>query len=97
MKVNVLIPTIRKLYGLLPPRYRMYWGLLILFSIGFSLVETIGISAIMPFISVASNPELLDSGLYGRVFDFVGVQQRETFIIYFGIAIIVFYMFRAVY
>ena len=96
MRVTVLIPTIRKLYGLLSRKHRKYWGLLILFSIGFSLVETIGISAIMPFISVASNPDLLSSGLYGRVFDFVGVPQRE-FIIYFGIAIIVFYMFRAVY
>jgi len=50
----------------------------------------------MPFISVASNPELLDSGLYKRVLDFVGIPQGE-FIVYFGIAIIVFYMFRAVY
>jgi len=96
MKANVLIPTIRKLYGLLSRKHRIYWGFLILLSIGFSLVETIGISAIMPFISVASNPELLDEGLYRRAFDFVGLPHRE-FIIYFGIAIIVFYMFRAVY
>jgi len=97
MKINIVIPTIRKLYGLLSRKHRMYWGFVILLSIGFSLVETIGISAIMPFISVASNPDLLDSGLYKRLFDIVGVQQRETFIILFGIAIIVFYMLRAVY
>ncbi|MCL2192477.1 MAG: ABC transporter ATP-binding protein/permease [Treponema sp.] len=97
MKVNVLIPTIRKMYGLLSRKHRVYWGLMILLSIGFSLVETIGISAIMPFISVASNPDLLDSGIYKRLFDIVGVQERETFIILFGIAIIVFYIFRAVY
>ena len=96
MRASVLIPTIRKLYGLLPRKYRTYWGLLVLLGIGFSLIETIGISAIMPFISVASNPELLDSGLYKRVLDFVGIPQGE-FIVYFGIAIIVFYMFRAVY
>ena len=96
MKASVLIPTIRKLYGLLSRKHRIYWGLAIVLSIGFSLVETIGISAIMPFISIASNPELLDSGLYRRVFDFVGVGHRE-FVIYFGIAIIVFYMFRAAY
>ena len=96
MRASFLIPTIRKLYGLLPRKYRTYWGLLVLLGIGFSLIETIGISAIMPFISVASNPELLDSGLYKRVLDFVGIPQGE-FIVYFGIAIIVFYMFRAVY
>jgi len=96
MKVNIIISTIRKLYGLLSRKHRTYWGLVILLSIGFSLVETIGISAIMPFISVASNPDLLDSGLYRRAFDIVGVPHRE-FVIYFGIAIIVFYIFRAVY
>jgi len=97
MKVNVLIPTIRKMYGLLPRKHRVYWGFMILLSIGFSLIETIGISAIMPFISIASNPDLLNSGIYKRLFDIVGVQERETFIILFGIAIIVFYIFRAVY
>jgi len=96
MKVNIIISTIRKLYGLLSRKHRTYWGLVILLSIGFSLVETIGISAIMPFISVASNPDLLDSGLYRRAFDIVGVPHRD-FVIYFGIAIIVFYIFRAVY
>jgi len=97
MKASVLFPTARKLYGLLSRRHRMYWVFLILLSIGFSLVETIGISAIMPFISVASNPELLESGIYERLFGFFGMQQRETFVIYFGIAIIAFYMLRAAY
>jgi len=46
---------------------------------------------------VASNPELLDSGLYKRAFDFVGLDDRQAFIILFGIVIIVFYMVRAVY
>jgi len=97
MKINVILSAIRKLYGLLSRKHRRYWCLLILLTIGFSLVETIGISAIMPFISVASNPDLLDSGLYRRVFDIIGIEQREMFIIYFGIAIIVFYIFRASY
>ena len=78
-------------------RHRVYWGLLVLFAIGFSLVETLGISAIMPFISIASNPGLLDTGNYKLAFDFIGIQQKETFIVYFGIAIIIFYLFRAVY
>jgi ATP-binding cassette subfamily B protein/ATP-binding cassette subfamily C protein len=97
MKINILIPIFRKLYSLFPPKHRLYWGLLILFTIGFSLVETLGISAIMPFISIASNPELLDSGTYKKAFDLFHIQQKQTFIIYFGIAIIAFYIFRAVY
>ena len=68
-----------------------------LLTIGFSLVETLGISAIMPFISIASNPDLLDSGMYKKAFDFLGMRQKEPFIINFGFAIIVFYFFRAFY
>jgi len=97
MKANVILPTIRQLYGLLPRKHKTYWGLLILLSIGFSLVETIGVSAIMPFISMATTPEVLDSDFYKRLFDFFGIQQTEMFIIYFGIAIIAFYVFRAIY
>jgi ATP-binding cassette subfamily B protein/ATP-binding cassette subfamily C protein len=97
MKINILIPIVKKLYKLLSSKHKVYWGLLIVFTIGFSLIETLGISAIMPFISIASNPSLLDTGIYKKIFDFIGIQQTETFIFYFGIAIIVFYVFRAIY
>ena len=97
MKINILLPIIRKLYILLSAKHRFYWGLLIILTIGFSLVETLGISAIMPFISIASNPDLLDTGMYKKAFDIIGISQKETFIVYFGIAIIIFYIFRAIY
>lgn len=96
MKVNVVFSTVRKLYGLLSRKHRAYIAFLAILSVGFSLVETIGISAIMPFISVASNPGLLDDGLYKKAFEFVGGSRME-FIMWFGVAIILFYMFRAVY
>ena len=60
-------------------------------------METIGVSAIMPFIAMATTPDIFDSGMYKRLFDFFGEPQKETFIIYFGIAIIAFYAFRAIY
>jgi ATP-binding cassette subfamily B protein/ATP-binding cassette subfamily C protein len=66
-------------------------------TIGFSLIETVGISAIMPFISLASDPGLLSSGLYKKAFDITGIASPESFIIAFGIAIIFFYIFRSIY
>jgi ATP-binding cassette subfamily B protein/ATP-binding cassette subfamily C protein len=51
----------------------------------------------MPFISIASNPALLDTGIYKKAVDITGIAQKEKFIIYFGIAIIIFYVFRAIY
>jgi ATP-binding cassette subfamily B protein/ATP-binding cassette subfamily C protein len=57
----------------------------------------VGVSIIMPFISVASNPAMLDSGVYKTVYDFLGFASKNRFIIAFGIGIVVFYVFRAVY
>jgi ATP-binding cassette subfamily B protein/ATP-binding cassette subfamily C protein len=71
--------------------------LVLVMTVGFSLVETIGISAIMPFISIVSNPKLLEAGLYKTAFDFFGFTAPEKFIIVFGISIIIFYLFRGVY
>jgi ATP-binding cassette subfamily B protein/ATP-binding cassette subfamily C protein len=71
--------------------------LMLVLTIGFSIVETLGISAIMPFISVVSDPGLLSSGWYKKAFDFLGAASAESFIINLGIGIICFYVFRAVY
>ena len=66
-------------------------------SIVLSLVETAGVSVVMPFVSVASNPELIETGRYNyfyRLFDFT---STNSFILTFGVAIIIFYVFRSVY
>jgi ATP-binding cassette subfamily B protein/ATP-binding cassette subfamily C protein len=62
-----------------------------------SAVETIGISLIMPFISTASTPDIIDSGWYKYFFDLFGFVEKNTFVISFGISIIVFYIFRSSY
>jgi len=72
-------------------------GLMLAVIIGFSLVETIGISAIMPFISVVSDVSLLESGYYKTAFDLFKFESAERFIITFGICIIIFYFIRGGY
>jgi ATP-binding cassette, subfamily B, bacterial PglK len=96
-KINLLRPVIKKITGMLTRRQKFNLTILIITTVGFSLVETVGISVIMPFISLASDPKLLSSGIYKKVFDFFSFSTPETFIIAFGIAIIIFYLFRAVY
>jgi len=82
---------------MLTRRQKIYLFILTIMTIGFSLVETLGISVIMPFISLASDPKLLSSGWYKKIFDVFSFSTPESFIIAFGIAIIIFYLFRAVY
>ena len=96
-KVTFLKPVITKLFRLLTKRQKMLMLLMLFMIIGFSLVETIGISAIMPFIAVVSDTSLVEDGLYKRVFDFFGFATPESFIISFGIAIVFFYIFRGIY
>ena len=72
-------------------------GILLAMSVGLSLIETLGISVIMPFISLVSDTSLVYYGWYKRAFDFFGFESVETFLVNLGIAIICFYIFRAVY
>ena len=51
----------------------------------------------MLFISVATNPDLLQTGWYMFFFDLLGFTNTTRFVIFFGIAIIVFYFFRGAY
>ena len=97
MHINFLLPVIHKLGALLSRKHKAYLAVLSLMTIGLSLIETIGISVIMPFISIASNPGLLDAGWYKAAFDFFKFTEKNAFIIALGIGIIVYYGFRAVY
>ena len=96
-KFLILKPVVSRLFRLMNRKQKIMILLMLFLVIGFSLVETIGISAIMPFISVVSNPELLESGYFKMVYDFLGFNSPERFIIVFGICIIIFYIFRGLY
>ena len=83
-----------KLNQLLDKRRKFFIFILVLLAILLSLIETVGISIIMPFISVASNPETLNTGYYKIFYDLFEFNNPTNFIIVFGMAIIVFYFFR---
>jgi len=96
-KFTFLGVVLKKLLRLMTRRHKILMCLMLVLTIGFSIVETLGISVIMPFISIVSDPGLLSSGWYKKVFDFLGSAGFESFIISSGIGIICFYIFRAVY
>ena len=86
-----------KLNQLLDHRRKIFILVLVILAILLSLIETAGISVIMPFISVASNPETLNTGYYKFFYNLLGFTNSNSFIISFGIAIIIFYFFRMFY
>ncbi len=92
------LEAIRKLRFLLSRRDKMYFIILILLSIALAVVETVGISSIMPFISVATDFNRIHTSkaLY-FIYKHLGFKSYEGFVEAFGIALIVFYLFRAAF
>lgn len=63
-----------------------------------SLIETFAISIIMPFITLATNPQLIFDNPYTRFFyDNLGFESAVNFMVFFSGFLIVFYVFRAIY
>jgi ATP-binding cassette subfamily B protein/ATP-binding cassette subfamily C protein len=97
MNINFFKPVIGKLRVLLLRKHKMRLLALLFMTLFLSIIETFGVSIIMPFISVASNPAMLDKGKYNAVFNFLGFSSKDNFIFCFGIGIIGFYILRAAY
>ena len=97
MDIKTLINIPKKLKALLNKKQKIFLLLLFALTIFLSFVETVGVSAIMPFITVASNPATLDEGIYKKIYDNLNFTDKNSFIIHFGIAIICFYIFRSLF
>jgi len=87
----------KKLNFLLTRRHKLFLLVLFFLTVFLAFVETLGISVIVPFISVASNPSMLEQGRYKIIYDFFGFAQKNDFIIVFGISIIALFFFRSIY
>ena len=86
---------IQKLRLLLDKKDKRHLGWLVLFSVFISTVETIGVSAIMPFIDIATNFDNIHSNEYYQwAFDFFGFEKEVGFAIAFGLILFSFYVFR---
>ncbi len=82
--------------ALLSRRDRHFLAGLFLFSILISLIETVGVSIIMPFIAVAGNFELIQTNPYFHgVYTWLGFSAPDRFVIAFGALLILFYLLRS--
>ena len=87
---------INKIWSLLQKRDKFFLLLLMFFSVFVAFIEMIGITAIMPFISVASDTTLIDTNIYYKyIYEFFSFEEKINFILLFGLILIFFYIFRA--
>ena len=86
---------VQKLHSLLDRKTKRYLLWLIVFSVFVSIVEAVGISAIMPFIDIATNFDVIHSNQYYQgVFNFFNFESDIDFAIVFGLVLLGFYIFR---
>jgi len=92
-----LINIIHKLQSLLTRKDKQFLLGLFLFSIVISLIETAGISVIMPFIAIATDFDLIHNNeYYSKIYHMLNFDNDVKFVIVFGIILIIFYIFRSV-
>jgi len=72
--------------------------LLLFASIFLSIIETVGISIIMPFITFASNPQMIFSHWSSKwIYEYLEFSSTMNFMYFFSAGLIIFYLFRALY
>ena len=87
---------IDKLKSLLTKRDKQFLLGLFFFSIVISLIETAGISVIMPFIAVATDFSAIHTNeYYIKIYTLFNFDNDVKFVIAFGILLIFFYIFRS--
>ena len=63
-----------------------------------TFVETFGVSVIMPFITLATNPDLiLKNRVSAFIYHLLGFHSTNAFMITFSVLLVLFYVFRALY
>ncbi len=71
--------------------------LLLTFSIFVSVVEGIGVSIMMPFISTASDFSIIETNkYYSSVYRYFEFDSPVDFVVIFGLLLVVFYIFKSV-
>ena len=88
---------IKKLNSLLTKRDKQVLFILLIFSILLSIIETIGVGAIIPFIKVASDFNEIHKGIFAKIYNFFNFKSDIDFVVVFGVVLIAFYIFRAIF
>jgi len=87
---------LNKLKTLLTKRDKQLLLGLFFFSMLISIIETVGISVIMPFIALATDFTLIHSNEYYQyIYQLFSFEKEVSFVITFGIILIFFYIFRS--
>lgn len=97
-KLSRLNSSIYQGYVLLSHKERVKLFVIIILAIFLSMIEVVGVTAIMPFISISSTPTLIHTNKYlHALFVWGHFSDNRNFAIVFGFCLVAFYIFRGSY
>lgn len=83
-----IIGSIRKIAAMLPPSLTRRAILLLVMMVAVALLETVGVVSVVPFIAVASRPQLLHENQWlNMAYEASGATSEYQFLIYLGIMV----------
>ncbi len=82
-----MVQMFRKIFDLLDRRERLHLGLLCLAVLLMAVLELLGIAAIVPFLSLASDPAQIEQNAWlARAYDTLGFADPRAFLVALGLA-----------
>jgi ABC-type multidrug transport system fused ATPase/permease subunit len=89
-----MLSTFRQLIGLLTPRSRRHFYLLLAMIAVMGLAEMVSVAAILPFLAVVSNPGMLEGdGRIAQIYASLGFADRGQFLVLLGVAVFALVVF----
>ena len=83
--------TLNKILFLLTAQERKRGVLLLFMILIMAILDAVGVASIMPFIAVLTNPQIVESNFYLKIFyeksKFFGVESVNEFIIFLGFSV----------
>jgi ABC-type multidrug transport system fused ATPase/permease subunit len=93
-----LIENYKKIADLLDRRERRQAVLLSLLAVGMGVLDVVGVASILPFLSVVSNPDLIQTNpMLARAHELLGAPETRTFLIMLGLGAFLFVLFAALF
>ncbi|PZX50004.1 ABC transporter ATP-binding protein [Cereibacter changlensis] len=93
-----MIDTYRKLYTILSGRERKLAVMLTLLALLMGFLDVLGVAAVLPFLAVVSNPDLIQENSWLRMaHGWLGNPEVSTFLIILGFAAFLFVLFAALF
>jgi len=88
---------ITKLFSILTKHDKRFFFFIITFSVIISFIEMVGISAVLPFVTVASDFTAIHNNQYiEKIYSFLDFDNDINFVIFMGISLVFFYIFRSI-